>query len=78
MGLIRETLDGTRHPAQEETFGSIRPAVSGWRSHEFFGFWNRKRCEDIWKYLLYAPPKPNIEKVREVCVANVVVVRRVR
>ncbi len=51
--------------------------VAEWVGNEFLGFRHKKRAEQIGVDILKRPPQPYIEEVRQVGVANVVVVGRI-
>ena len=47
------------------------------RSDKLFGFRHSESREDFWKHLLQRVAQPEIEKVRQICVPDIVIVGRV-
>src|ERR1700730_10670159 len=74
MRLFGEALHGLRHAAEEEGLGLLLAAVTIRVSNQFLGLWDGDRSKEIWKDWLQRSAQPDVEEVRKIGVANVVVV----
>ena len=77
VSLFGKTLHGLRHTVEEERLRLLLAAMAVGRRHQFFGLGHGERRKEVGKDRLQRAAQPDIEEVRQVGVADVVVVRRV-
>jgi hypothetical protein len=77
VGLLRQAVHGLRHAVEEELLGLFLAAVAVRCGDQLFGLRNRERGEEVGKDGPQRPTQPDVEEVRQVGVADVVVVGRV-
>jgi hypothetical protein len=75
--LFGEAVHRLRHAVQEELLGLFLAAVAVGRGDQFLGLGHGQRGEEVGKDGLERAAQPDVEEVREVGVADVVVVGRV-
>ena len=75
--LLGEPVHRLRHAIEEERLGFLFATMAVWSGDKFLGLGHSDRREEIRKYGLQRTPQPNIEEIRQVGIADVVVVRRV-
>jgi hypothetical protein len=63
------------HPFQEKRFGLILAAVPIWRCDKLLRLWHSEGSKKTGKDRLESPTQPDIEKIGEISVAYVVVIR---
>ena len=78
MCLLGEAVHGLRHAAQEEGLGLLLAALAIRRGNEFLCFGHGQCGKEVGEDGSQRAPQPDVEEVRQVGVADVVVVRRVR
>ena len=77
MRLLRQVVHGTSHAIEEKRFGLLLTPVAVRCSYQLFRLGHRQRCIQAGVYRLQAFAQPDIEEIRKVCIANVVIVRRI-
>ena len=75
--LFHETAHRLSHAVEEEGLGGVLTSVAVGRSHQFFGLRHGQRREQVREHRLQGAAQPDIEEVRQIGVADVVVVGRV-
>jgi hypothetical protein len=74
MRLLGEPVHGLRHAIEEKGLSLLLAAVTVGRCHQFLGLGHRERGEKLGESGLQRATQPNVEEIREVGVADVVVV----
>ena len=74
MRLLGETVHRLRHAIKEERLRLFLAAMPIGRSDQFLGLWHRERGEEIREERLQRAPQPDVEEVRQIGVADIVVV----
>ena len=74
MRLLREAVHGFRHAVEEEGLGLVPDSVAVWCGDKFLGLGHCKCREEIGEDRIQRATQPNVEEVRQVSVADVVVV----
>ncbi len=77
MRLLGEAVHRLRHAVEEEGLGLLLAAVAVGRGDQFLGLGHRERGEEIGEDRPQRATQPDIEEVRQIGVADVVVVGRV-
>src|SRR4051812_16328068 len=72
-----EALHRLRHAAEEKLLSLLLATMTVGCSDKFINLRDRYRGEQLWEYRAERPPQPHIEEVRQVGVADVVIVRRI-
>ena len=75
MRLFGKSVHGLRHAVEEEGLGLLLAAMAIGRGHQFLGFGHGERGKKIGKDWLQRAAQPDVEEIRQVSVADVVVVR---
>ena len=75
--LLGEAMHRLRHAVEEERLRLLLAAVAVGRGHQLLGLGHGERGEEVGEDRLQRAAQPDVEKVRQVCVADVVVVGRV-
>jgi len=75
--LRGQVVHGGRHAVQKKHLGGLLAAVAVGRGNQFFGLGHGQRGVEIREDRPQAAAQPDIEKVGQVGVANIVVIRRV-
>ena len=73
--LLGEAVHRLRHAVEEERLGLLLAAVAVRRGDQFLGLGHGERGEQIREDLPKRAAQPNVEEVRQIRVADVVVVR---
>ena len=77
MRLLGKTVHCLRHAIKEEGLGLLLAAVAVRRGNQFLGLGTAQSGEEIGKDWLQRTAQPDVEEVRQVGVADVVVVGRI-
>ena len=77
MRLLSETLHGLGHPVEKECLGFLLASVTIGRGHQLFGFRHGERGEEVGENRSQGTAQPDIEEVRQIGIADVVVIGRV-
>lgn len=77
MRLLRDPVHRPCHALQEERFRLLFAAVTPGGSDQFFRLGYSQRGEEVGEDRLQRATKPNVEEVRQVSIADVVVVGRI-
>ena len=77
MRLLGQAVHRLRHAIEEERLGLLLAAMAIGRSHQLLGLGHSQRGEEVREDGLQRAAQPDVEEVRKVGVANVVVVGRV-
>ncbi len=75
MRLLSEVVDRLRHPLEEERLRFLLAAATVGRSDQFLGFGHAECGEEVGEDWFQGTAQPDIEEVRQVGIADVVVVR---
>ena len=75
--LLGETVHRLRHAIEEEGLRLLLAAMAVRRGDQFLGLGHGERGEEIGKDRLQRAAQPDIEEIRKVSVADVVVVGRI-
>ena len=75
--LLGEAVHRLRHAVEEERLGLLLAAVAVGRGDQFLGLGHGERGEEVGEDGLQRAAQPDVEEVREVGVADVVVVGRI-
>ena len=77
MSVLGKLLHSLRHSLQKESLRFFHATMTIGCSDELFSLRHRNSGEEIRYYMSKRPTKPDVEKVRQICVCYVVVVWRV-
>jgi hypothetical protein len=75
--LLGEPVHRLGHAIEEEGLSLFLAAVAVGRCHQFFGLGHRQRGEKLGETELQRAAQPDVEEIRQIGVADVVVVGRV-
>ena len=72
--MLGEAVHRLRHAVEKESLRLLLAAVAIGRGHQFLGLGHSKRGEEVRKDRLQRATQPDVEEVRQVGIADVVVV----
>ena len=75
--LLGEAVHRLRHAVEEERLGLLLAAVAVWRRDQLLGLGHGERGEEVGKDRPQRAAQPDVEEVRQIGVADVVVVGRI-
>lgn len=77
MCLLCKSMHCLRHAVHEERGGCLFTFVAVRESNQFLSLRNDQRAEEVRKHMPQGTTQPNVKKVRQVSIGDIIVIRRI-